>query len=147
MPALKLSQHLLPTKRLSAFSVVSFLHRGFYEWKKVGKEKQRYYFHRKDDELFAFAGLYDTWRDPDGKDIHSYTIITTTPNDTVGTVHDRMPVILTKEHEKLWLDPDITEPERLQPFLLPYPDAAMEAYPVNSFIDSAESIKPPLNSK
>ncbi len=119
---------------------------GFYEWKTMGKEKKRYYFHRKDDELFAFAGLYDTWHDPQGKEIQTYTIITTTPNTTVGAVHDRMPVMLTKEQEKLWLDPDITEPERLQPLLRSYPDAEMEAYPVSSIIESAENIKPPLNS-
>ncbi len=119
---------------------------GFYEWKAVGKEKKRYYFHRKDDELFAFAGLYDTWRDPQGKEIQTYTIITTTPNTTVGTVHDRMPVMLAKEQEKLWLDPDITEPERLLSLLHPYSDAEMEGYPVSSVIESAEHIKPPPNS-
>ena len=79
------------------------------------------------DSLFAFAGLYDRWIDPKtGKEIQSYTIITTQPNELVGTVHDRMPVILHKEDEEAWLNPDTTEPEHLLPLLKPYPAEDME---------------------
>ena len=66
-----------------------------------------------------------------GKQFYSYTIITTEPNSVVGKVHDRMPVILQKEDEKKWLDPDITEPEHLFPLLKQYPAKDMEEWEVS----------------
>lgn len=64
----------------------------------------------KDDSIFSFAGLYDIWKDKNsGKEIHSYSIITTVPNTIVGKYHDRMPVILEKKNEDVWLNPDIDE--------------------------------------
>jgi putative SOS response-associated peptidase YedK len=80
---------------------------GFFEWKKEGpKTKVPMHIFLKDQELFGFAGLWDCWKSPDGKgrDHHSYTIITTTPNELVSGIHDRMPVILKKEDEEQWLD-------------------------------------------
>lgn len=71
---------------------------GFYEWKRQGDVKQPYYVQPADDELFAFAGLWDTWRDSD-----SCTIITTEANLTMRAVHDRMPVIVAREHYAGWL--------------------------------------------
>ena len=89
--------------------------------------------HLKDQPLFAFAGIYDIWKDKQtGKEISSYAIITTTPNALVGSVHDRMPVILHKEDEAVWLNPDITEPEQLLPLLQSYPADNMEAWDVDS---------------
>ena len=73
------------------------------------------------------AGLYDVWVDKKtGKEIHSYTIITTTPNELAGKYHERMPVILKKEDEAVWLNPDMTEPEQLLPLLKPYAAEDME---------------------
>lgn len=121
---------------------------GFYEWDKSTKSSIPYYFQLKDESLFAFAGLYDVWKDPkDGQEIHSYTIITTEPNDVVSPVHQRMPVILSKEDEDFWLDPDVIEPERLLPLLRPYPRDQMKATRVstavnNPRLDSEELIKP-----
>jgi len=112
---------------------------GFYEWKRVGEHKMPYYIHLKSGELFGFAGLYDTWRDGTGREIKTYTIITTQPNKTVRGIHDRMPVILKKEDEAKWLDPDIVELERLTAFLVPYPDASMEAYPVSTLVNSPKN--------
>src|SRR5205823_2095868 len=108
-------------------------------WKKEGKEKQPYYFHLKHETLFAFAGLYSIWHDTEGKEVKSYTIITTKPNRVVEPIHDRMPVILKKEDESTWLNPDITEPARLLPLLAPYSDAAMEAYPVSPQVNSPKN--------
>ena len=80
---------------------------------------------------FGFAGIYDVWKDrKTGKEIESYTIVTTEPNACVGTVHHRMPVILKREDEAAWLDPDVVEPERLLPLLAPYPADLMETWPV-----------------
>jgi putative SOS response-associated peptidase YedK len=124
---------------------------GFYEWDKPVKPSQPYYFKLKHEELFAFAGLYDIWRDPKtGKEVNSYTIITTQANGVVGKIHPRVPVILQKEDEEEWLNPDIVEPERLLLLLKQYPDKEMEAYPVSTAvnrpsIDTAELIKPLTN--
>lgn len=124
---------------------------GFYEPDKIHFSKPPFpwhYFRMKDQSLFAFAGLYDVWKDKNsGKEIHSYTIITTVPNAVVGKIHDRMPVILQKEDEKKWLDPDITEPEQLFPLLNPYPAKEMEEWEVGSEArnprnDGPELIKP-----
>lgn len=120
---------------------------GFYEWTKT-KPAVPYYFQLKDESLFAFAGLYDIWKDPkDGKEIYSYTIITTNPNDVVSPIHHRMPLILKREDEDFWLDPDVIEPERLLPLLRPYPSDEMKVDRVstavnNPRLDSEELIKP-----
>ena len=60
--------------------------------------------HLKTKEPFAFAGLWDVWRKPDGKRVESFTIITTEPNELVRPIHNRMPVILRPEDEEQWLD-------------------------------------------
>jgi putative SOS response-associated peptidase YedK len=107
---------------------------GFYEPDKIHVKKAPfpwYYFILKDQKIFGFAGLYDTWTDKEtGKEIKSYTIITTTPNSVVGKIHDRMPVILQPEDEEMWLDPDIVEPERILPLLKQYPADKMEEWRV-----------------
>jgi putative SOS response-associated peptidase YedK len=109
---------------------------GFFEWKREGTGKQPYFIHLTDEPLFAFAGLYDIWHDPQGQEVRSYTILTTDANDLMAPIHDRMPVILAREDEDDWLDPDIREPERLLPLLRPYPARAMEAYPVSRAVNS-----------
>lgn len=117
---------------------------GFFEWKHEGKTKTPYYFHLKQDDLFAFAGLYDTWHDKEGKEYKSYTIITTTPNTLVKPVHDRMPVILKKEDEEKWLNPDIIEPAHLKPLLVPYPSTQMDTYMVGSDVNKAQYDSPDI---
>ena len=108
---------------------------GFYEPDKINYDKPPFpwhYFHLKDQPLFGFAGLYDIWKDKEsGKEVFSYTIITTVPNEVVGKVHDRMPVILNKEDEETWLNLDIIEPEQLLPLLKPYPADKMEEWHVS----------------
>jgi putative SOS response-associated peptidase YedK len=122
---------------------------GFFEWDKSVSPSQPCYFRLKHADLFAFAGLYDVWQDPKTKkEIQSYTIITTQPNSLVGNVHDRMPVILHKEDEENWLNPDLTELEHLLPLLRPYPAEYMETWRVvgdgakNPRNDTEELIKP-----
>ncbi|HZK24755.1 MAG TPA: SOS response-associated peptidase [Oscillospiraceae bacterium] len=96
---------------------------GFYEWKKEGNKKQPYYFSLTGGQLFAFAGLWDKWRAPDGSEIFTCTIITTQANQLVAEIHQRMPVILPPEAEAMWLDPQLRQPEVLQSLLQPYPAA------------------------
>jgi putative SOS response-associated peptidase YedK len=98
---------------------------GFYEPDKIHFTKPPYpwhYFKLKDQKVFGFAGLYDVWKDREtGKEMYTYTIITTEPNAVVGEFHDRMPVILQREDEDTWLNPDISEPAQLLPLLKSYP--------------------------
>ena len=101
--------------------------------------------------MLCVPRLYDVWTDKEtGKEIRSYTIITTKPNAIVGQFHDRMPVILEKADEAEWLNPDTVEPERLLALLKPYPADKMEEWQVgdaarNPRSDSPEIIKPISN--
>lgn len=118
---------------------------GFYEWKREGKTKIPYYFHLKDKTLFAFAGLYNIWHDKEGKEYKTYTIVTTTPNHVVEPIHDRMPVILKKEDEDTWVNPDIIESEKLKPLLTPYADGAMDVYEVSTKVNSPMFDRPEVS--
>ena len=69
---------------------------GFYEWARKGASKQPYCFEVNEGELFAFAGLWERWRDPSGQWVKSCSILTTTPNAVTSAIHDRMPVILDR---------------------------------------------------
>lgn len=118
---------------------------GFYEWQKVNtKTKIPYYFHRKDDKLFGFAGLYDIHTDENGNKLLTYTIITTNANEVVEPVHDRMPVMLLPEDEATWLDPELHDPEPLLALLKPYPTELMEAYTVSSQVNKPQNDSPAL---
>ena len=108
---------------------------GFYEWQKLEKGKQPFCIRLRGGDLFAFAGLYDIWRDREGNELYSYTIITTAPNELVAPIHNRMPAILRREDEDAWLSKD-TDAARLMGMLEAYPADAMEAYPVSRAVNS-----------
>ena len=93
---------------------------GFYEWQRTGKAKQPYCFEVDGGEFFAFAGLWDRWKDPSGQWIKSCSILTTTPNAVTSSVHDRMPAILDPDSYDLWLDPGMTNVEAVSEMLKPY---------------------------
>lgn len=120
---------------------------GFYEWKQMGKEKQPYYIRLKSGEPFAFAGLWERWPSPDGTVIHSCTIITTKANEQLAELHPRMPVILKKEDEALWLNRKCEDLALLQELLRPYPGEEMEIYPVSAEVNSAKNDYPSLINK
>lgn len=107
---------------------------GFYEWKTTAHGKQPMRIVLKSRALFSMAGLYETWISPDGTKINSCTLLTTTPNDLVAPIHDRMPVIIRPEEEQLWLNRMISEPEALAPLLRPYSTDELEAYPVSAAV-------------
>ena len=115
---------------------------GFYEWQKLGKQKRPMRIVMQSGESFAFAGLWETWRDPQGEVIPSCTIITTSANDTLRPIHDRMPVILRRDLEDFWLDNSVTDPDALTSVLTPYANDAMEAYEVSTLINSARNDVP-----
>ena len=116
---------------------------GFYEWARVGpKEKQPYNFGMADGSVFAFAGLWDRWRDNTGQEILSCTILTTRPNTLVVNVHNRMPAILRREDYDLWLDPGITDPARVADLLGPFDVRQMKRYPVSQRVNSVKNDDP-----
>ncbi|MGG1446421.1 SOS response-associated peptidase [Bacillus subtilis] len=112
----------------------------FYEWKRLDpKTKIPMRIKLKSSNLFAFAGLYEKWNTPVGNPLYTCTIITTKPNELMEDIHDRMPVILTDENEKQWLNPKNTDPDYLQSLLLPYDADDMEAYQVSSLVNSPKN--------
>jgi putative SOS response-associated peptidase YedK len=103
---------------------------GFYEWRTVNKKKMPVHFRLKTGEPFGFAGVWDVWDGPQGK-VFSAAIITTEPNELTRKVHNRMPVILPRGDEDVWLDPKNHDPAVLQAMLKPYQASEMEAVQVN----------------
>ena len=108
---------------------------GFYEWQRMGNARRPMRVVMKSGELFAFAGLWDSWRDPAGDIVRSCTIITTEPNELLRPIHNRMPVILPKELESFWLDDEVQDPLALADILSPYSAEAMRAYEVSSLVN------------
>src|SRR5260370_37710997 len=108
---------------------------GFYEWQRTGKAKQPYCFEVNGGELFAFAGLWDRWKDPSGQWIRSCSILTTTPNAVTSAVHDRMPVILDPDCYDLWLDPGMHDMRAVSDILKPYDARMMRCYPVSNRVN------------
>lgn len=110
---------------------------GFFEWKRTTDGKIPYYFHLTDRKYFSFAGMYSTYTQPSsGRELKTYTIITTSPNAVMEHVHNRMPVILKEEDEDAWLNPDTVEIDQLQNFLKPYAARSMSAYSVSKKVNS-----------
>jgi putative SOS response-associated peptidase YedK len=99
---------------------------GFYEWQKLGRVKKPLYFSLQSNEPFGFAGLYETWISPDNQQINTCTIITTEPNELIRPIHDRMPVILSKDKEAIWIEPGIKDADQLLSILTPYPSEEMK---------------------
>jgi putative SOS response-associated peptidase YedK len=103
---------------------------GFYEWRTVGKRKMPVHFQLRGGQPFAFAGVWDCWKEGD-KPLYTVAILTTKPNELTRTVHDRMPVILPPSAFAAWLDPAVGDPVALRPLLTPYPPDDMGAHPAN----------------
>src|SRR5215510_9246763 len=140
-PALKRRRCLIPAD-------------GFYEWKKLpdSKRKQPYFISRPDGERFAFAGLWEVWRGPKDAEgnrtedpLRSCTIITTTPNDTMALIHDRMPVILPPSAWDAWLDPANDDVEALGRLLVPAPAELITMHPVSVEVSNVRNRGPHLS--
>ena len=106
---------------------------GFYEWRRVGKARQAFFFQMKDGRGFAFAGIWDRWRTNE-QTIKSCAMITTAANELLEPVHDRMPVILPEDKYQLWLN-EAVSPNELKKVLEPYSSEEMESYPVSSKVN------------
>lgn len=117
---------------------------GFYEWHKLAGQnsKQPYFIHRPDQEPLAFAGLWEEWRGPDrdgSQRLRSTTIITTEANDTMATIHDRMPVILPLSAWDEWLDPDNADLDTLGRLLVPAPPEIVSLRPVSTEVGNVRN--------
>jgi putative SOS response-associated peptidase YedK len=124
---------------------------GFYEWQKQTNGKQPMFIRPAEGEEqpglslpkrpFALAGLWEVWRDPDGSALQSCTILTTTPNELMAPIHNRMPVIIEPEDYDLWLNPE-PDPEQGLHLLRPYPAEKMTAYPVSTVVNNPRNETP-----
>lgn len=115
---------------------------GFYEWQKVGTAKQPWAIRRADGEPFGMAGLWSRWKDPaTGEPLETCTIVTTTPNELLAPIHDRMPVIVPPAAHAIWLDP-ASERAALEALLVPYDAARMEAFAVSRRVNSPANDDP-----
>lgn len=110
---------------------------GFFEWKRTGREKRPFYFRLHDESPFAFAGIWDTWSNR-GEVLTTCAIITTTANELVGELHDRMPVISCPDSYEVWLDPKSTFAS-LKQLLAPHPASAMKLCPVSYAVNYPEN--------
>jgi len=127
---------------------------GFYEWKRSldpGGRKRPFYIHPKREELFAFAGVWETWKNSEGVEQKTFSIITTEPNKEMAEVHNRMPVILHREDEASWLEPSKVTRDSIEPLLRPYEDNGLEMYEVSSDVNVVRNNEAkliyPLNSQ
>lgn len=112
---------------------------GFFEWKKLGKKtKIPYRFTLRDESLFSFAGIWEEYEGLTGEIQHTFLILTTTPNSVVEEVHDRMPVILSRENEKKWLDKYSSESELLA-MLKPLSSDLIQSYTVSPLVNSVQN--------
>ncbi len=115
---------------------------GFYEWMRMEKTKQPYCFEINNGELFAFAGLWDRWKDTGGNAVETCSILTTTANAVASVVHDRMPVILDPDSYDLWLDPGMKNVSAASDLLKPYDARLMRCFPVSSRINQVANDDP-----
>lgn len=130
---------------------------GYYEWYPTQEKtssgkvrKQPFFIHPRDGSVLAMAGLYEVWRDPtrDEDDPKRWrwtcTVITTTATDELGRIHERMPLMLDRSRYDAWLDPALSDPDRLTDLLRPASPDLLEAYPVSSLVSSVRNNGPEL---
>jgi len=116
----------------------------FYEWQKTGeKTKQPYAIGLRDGSIFAFAGLWEAWKDkPAGATLQTYTIVTTGPNELMERIHDRMPLIVPQQEYSRWLNSDLSQPP--VDLLRPYPAEEMKAWKVSQRVGNVRNNAPDL---
>ena len=117
----------------------------FYEWKRQDEHsKTPMRIKLKSDELFAMAGIWERWKSPKGNTVFTCTVITTTPNELMQDIHDRMPVILRPEDENIWLNPAINDLQVTNHLLVPLQEHLLEAYEVSNLVNSPKNNSPQL---
>jgi putative SOS response-associated peptidase YedK len=123
---------------------------GFYEWKKTKDGKTPFLITLPNEEMYAFAGIWNSWKDKDGKEFNAYSIMTSEPNTEMKSVHDRMPVILHKKDEEKWLKNDLTDDE-IQEMLWTPEDGYLKMVQVSQDVNSVryndKNLMTPLQTK
>jgi putative SOS response-associated peptidase YedK len=117
---------------------------GFYEWQRQGEHKIPYYIRLQSQNTIGFAGLYEIWHAGSDDELRTFTIITTNANALMEPIHQRMPAILSSEHEEAWLNEELQDPFVLHSFLKPYPAEAMEAFVVSNVVNKPSNNSPEL---
>jgi len=112
---------------------------GFYEWSKSSKGQSPFCLTLADDSVFAFAGIWDRWRNPERELVETCSIITTSANALLSDVHDRMPVILKREDHDRWLDPGFKQVDDVLELLRPFQAESMHRYRVSSRVNSVKN--------
>ena len=115
---------------------------GFYEWKRTDRAKQPFFIRMLDEKIFAFAGLWERREGQEEEAIESCTILTTSANDIMRPIHERMPVILNPEDYDIWLDPANINTSSLEQFLKPFPSDMMKQYPVDAYVNNPQNDDP-----
>jgi len=114
----------------------------FYEWKQEVKEKIPYRIFLKNQNIFSMAGIWEKCKLPNGETIFSFAIITTQPNTLMTKIHNRMPVILDKKGEDLWINN--TDEKELTNLLKPFPAEQMTAYRISNLVNSPRNNSPKI---
>lgn len=109
---------------------------GFYEWKRIGNQKLPHLFRKEDHSTFAMAGLWEHWGSPDGSEIQTCTILTTSANALMSPIHHRMPVIIEEKDYDRWLDPNLQQPRKLNDLLQPPKENALICHPVSTEVNN-----------
>ena len=111
---------------------------GFYEWSGPPRDRRPWLLRRRDQAPFALAGLWVRWAPPGQPPRETFTLLTTTPNDVVARLHDRMPVVLPREAFDAWLDPALRDPDALARWWSPAPAVDWEAVPVGTRVNRTD---------
>jgi putative SOS response-associated peptidase YedK len=117
---------------------------GFYEWKAGGQRKQPYYIRAKSGTPLALAGLWESWIGPNGEELETAAIVTTSANDTLKPLHDRMPVVIAPDQFDLWLGNGDEDTAAASGLIKPAPDDLLEAYPVSTDVNRVANDNPAL---
>ena len=118
--------------------------------KKKRPKKQPFFIHNPDGSVLAMAGLYEIWRDPTKADDDpdrfrwTCTVLTTTAEDDLGRIHDRMPLLVDRDKYAAWLDPTVSDPHLLEGLLVPAAPGRLEAYPVSTLVNNVKNNGPEL---
>jgi putative SOS response-associated peptidase YedK len=115
---------------------------GFYEWRREGRSRQPYFVRLRSGQPMGLAGLWERWRPAEGPPLLTGLVITCPSSGRLAAVHDRMPVIMARAEGARWLDPTLEDPVALGALLAPYPDAALEIYPVSALVNSPRNDSP-----
>lgn len=116
---------------------------GFYEWKRGGTAKRPFAIFLKDEPIMSLAGIYEHWVDKETEEVvDSFALVTTSANSYMSSIHDRMPIILGKEDEQLWLDPKVTDPEEVAPLMKDCPPEWLDSYEISLKVNSPKNNSP-----